>query len=211
MDVSPSICPRYHINGRWEGDEGHVATGDTPHMFPSGVARPAPPSFQPCLGVLNQLQQPPAPNSAEEGHHPLFRALKRLQGPALLTRGDMVPVPASPVCPSPSAVAAPAKLVPGSRLTRWMLGSRQRSDRGALGLGEWERSLLKESPACGSFGWHKDDSEGILPGQTCPAEGQRGRARWWYVPIVPELWVQSGPHGLGCVIWEGSSPQNICA
>lgn len=30
MDVSPSICPRYHMNGEWEGEEGHVATGDTP-------------------------------------------------------------------------------------------------------------------------------------------------------------------------------------
>lgn len=101
MDVSPSICPHYHINGGWEGEEGHVATGDTPYMFPSGVARLPPPSFQRCMSLLNQLQQPPASNSAEERYHPLFRALKRLQGPALLTRGDMVPVPAPPVCPLP--------------------------------------------------------------------------------------------------------------
>lgn len=137
MDVSPSICPHYHINGGWEGEEGHVATGDTPHMFPSGVACPPPPSFQPCLSVLNQLQQPPASNSAEERYHPLFRALKRLQGPALLTRGDMVPVPASPVCPSPHGLLPRQRgqARSGSRLTRWVLGPGQRSGRGASGLG----------------------------------------------------------------------------
>lgn len=91
-------------------------------MFPSGVARPPSPSFQPCLSVLNQLQQPQAPNSAEERYHPLFRALKRLQGPALLTREDMVPVPASPVCPSPQAFCRGSASQARSG-SRWALGS----------------------------------------------------------------------------------------
>lgn len=108
----------------WVGGRGR-ACGDRRHPphVPIWGSTSRPPSFKPCLSVLNQLQQPLASNSAEEGYHPLFRALKRLQGPALLTRGDMVLVPASPVCPSPSAVAAPAKLGAGSQLTRWMLGS----------------------------------------------------------------------------------------
>lgn len=37
MDVSPSICPHYHVNGGREGEEGHAAAGETPHMLPSGV------------------------------------------------------------------------------------------------------------------------------------------------------------------------------
>lgn len=81
--------------GRTCGDRKHP-----PHVPIWGSTSP-PPSFQPCLSMLNQLQHPPASNSAEKRYHPLFRALKRLQGPALLTRGDMVPVPASPVCPLP--------------------------------------------------------------------------------------------------------------
>jgi len=100
MDVSPSICPHYHANGGREGEEGHVAAGETPHMLPSGAACRSPQPSSPERVKPAPTRTPPAPNSGEERYHPPFRALKRLQGPALLTRGDAVPVPASPVCPS---------------------------------------------------------------------------------------------------------------
>lgn len=115
MDVSPSICPHYHVNGGREGEEGHVAARETPHMLPSGLACVPPTAPALFEGVKPVPAPPPAPNSGEERYHPLFRALKRLQGPALLTRGDAVPGPASPVCPSHRG------LLPW--LARWVPGS----------------------------------------------------------------------------------------
>lgn len=105
MDVPPSICPHYHVNGGREGEGGHVAAGQAPHMLPSGAARVPPP----CLSALNPSQDspPPAPNRGRRGSHLPFSALKRLQGPALLTRGDPSPIPASPVCPSPPSLLPP--------------------------------------------------------------------------------------------------------
>lgn len=171
-----------------------------PHMFSSRVARP-PPSLQPCLSVLNQLQQPPASNSAEERYHPLFRALKRLQGPALLTTGDIVPVPASPVCPSPHGLL-PWQRQPNS-LPAGPLGAGGPATECQGSTGAWAVGAepLERIPFVAVLSGTRTTAEWDptgVQGQTCPAEGQCLWAWPWYVPIVPELWVQSGPHGPGC-------------
>lgn len=173
MDVPPSICPHYHVNGGREGEGGHVAAGQTPHMLPSGAARVPPP----CLGALNPSQDspPPAPNRGRRGSHLPFSALKRLQGPALLTRGDPSPIPASPVCPSPPSllpshspgygVAAPGGDAggPPRRQAAMLSQARSHSCLGELGtcrICPWEALLASHSH--------------LLPGGGAPGLGCAG-------------------------------------
>lgn len=128
MDVSPSICPHYHVNGGREGEEGHVATGETPHMLPSGVAFPPPPYFQPCLSVLNQSQHPPGPKFRGGDVPPPIQSLEKATGSSAVNKGGPHPRPRLPrlsLAPWPSAMAAPASPAPGPRLARWVLGCRQ--------------------------------------------------------------------------------------
>lgn len=120
INLSPLPCEW------WAGGRGRACGGarSPTHAPIWGSARP--PSLP--ERIKPKPSPPPAPKQGRRGSHLPFSALKRLQGPALLTRGDPSPVPASPVCPSPPSllpshspgygVAAPggdAGGAPGSR------------------------------------------------------------------------------------------------
>lgn len=132
--------------------------------------------------------------------------MKRLQDPALLTRGgDLVPVPASPVCPSPVAFCCGSTSQPRSQPWTDTLGAGVPARGGGGHWSSWSGCRAPQTHLlfvgkCTFECRGEERTAGVGPVGllTFPPEEEISQVRRWIVPIVWELWVQPCPHGLGC-------------